>query len=166
MLASSVEVLGRQRLIDADIARYLDDLELLLADPQGPVRLDEHGELHLSPLAAAVVDAAVLAERDAVVARLPGRPLTELLIETDLEAHWSKHRTHAGGARPRVPELEHRRNLYAAILAQARTASPFMRSGAPSSIAATVGSSRCRPDARRALEELARRSIAGRSRMD
>jgi len=109
----------RLAAIDADIARYLDDLEVLLADANGPVRLDEHGELHLSPLAAEVVDPAVLAERDAVVARLPGLPLTELLIETDLEAHWSKHLTHAGGAKPRVPELEHRRNLYAAIIAQA-----------------------------------------------
>jgi hypothetical protein len=109
----------RLQAIDADIARYLDDLEVLLADKNGPVRLDEHGELHLSPLAAEIVDPAVLAERDAVIARLPALPLTELLIETDLEAHWSKHLTHAGGAKPRVPELEHRRNLYAAILAQA-----------------------------------------------
>jgi hypothetical protein len=91
--------------IDADIARYLDDLEVLLADKDSPVRLDEHDELHLSPLAAEVVDPVVLAERDAVVARLPGLPLTELLIETDLEAHWSRHLTHAGGAKPRVPEL-------------------------------------------------------------
>ncbi|MGI8414360.1 MAG: Tn3 family transposase [Solirubrobacteraceae bacterium] len=109
----------RLATIDADIARYPDDLEVLLADPDGPVRLDEHGELHLSPLAAEVVDPAVLAERDAVVARLPGLPLTELLIESDLEATWSKHLTHAGGAKPRVPALEHRRNLYAAIIAQA-----------------------------------------------
>ena len=84
---------------------------MLLADKNGPVRLDEHGELHLSPLAAEVVDSAVLAERDAVIARLPALPLTELLIETDLEAGWSKHLTHAGGAKPRVPEIEHRRTL-------------------------------------------------------
>ena len=109
----------RLETIDADIARYLDDLEVLLADKNSPVRLDEHGELHLSPLAAEVVDPAVLVERDAVIARLPALPLTELLIETDLEAGWSKHLTHAGGAKPRVPEIEHRRNLYAAILAQA-----------------------------------------------
>lgn len=109
----------RLEMIDADIARYLDDLEVLLADKNGPVRLDEHGELHLSPLAAEVVDPTMLAERGAVIARLPALPLTELLIETDLEASWSKHLTHAGGAKPRVPEIEHRRNLYAAILTQA-----------------------------------------------
>ena len=109
----------RLAVIDADIAGYLDGLEVLLADKNSPVRLDEHGELHLSPLAAEVVDPTVLAERDAVIARLPALPLTELLIETDLEASWSKHLTHAGGAKPRVPEIEHRRNLYAAILAQA-----------------------------------------------
>lgn len=45
--------------------------------------------------------------------------MTELLIEVDRETRFSTHLTHAGGANPRHPELEHRRNLYAAILAQA-----------------------------------------------
>jgi hypothetical protein len=42
------------------MARYLDDLEALLADPDGPVRIDDAGELHLRPLAAEVIDPAVL----------------------------------------------------------------------------------------------------------
>jgi TnpA family transposase len=45
--------------------------------------------------------------------------LTELLIEVDWETGFSDHLTHAGGATPRLPVLEHRRNLYAALLAQA-----------------------------------------------
>jgi hypothetical protein len=61
----------------------------------------------------------VLAERDAVVARLPAVPLTELLIEVDRETGFSTHLTHAGGASPRHSELEHRRNLYAAVLSLA-----------------------------------------------
>jgi len=102
--------------IEAEIARYLDDLEALLADPDGPVRIDDAGELHLRPLAAEVIDPAVLAERDGVVARLPIVPLTEVLIETDGEIHWSRHFTRGS---PRHPPLEHQRNLYAALLAQA-----------------------------------------------
>lgn len=109
----------RLAAIDVEMSRYLDGLEVLLADPEGPVRLDTDGHLHLSPLTAEVVDPAVLAEREAVVARLPVVPLTELLIEIDRETGFSTHLTHAGGASPRLPELEHRRNLYAAILSLA-----------------------------------------------
>jgi len=77
--------------IETEMARYLDDLEALLADPDGPVCLDDAGELHLSPLTAEKVDPAVVVERDGVVARLPIVPLTEVLIETDGEVHWSRH---------------------------------------------------------------------------
>jgi TnpA family transposase len=42
-----------------------------------------------------------------------------VLIETDGEIHWSRHFTHAGGGSPRHSPLEHQRNLYAALLAQA-----------------------------------------------
>jgi len=105
--------------IEAEIARYLDDLEALLADPDGPVSINDAGELHLHPLTAEVVDPAVLIERDGVVARVPVVPLTEVLIKTDGEIHWSRHFTHAGGGSPRHPPLEHQRNLYAAVLAQA-----------------------------------------------
>ena len=52
----------RLAAIDVEMSRYLDDLEVLLADPPGPVRLDTDGHLHLSPLTAEVVDPAVMAE--------------------------------------------------------------------------------------------------------
>ena len=82
------------------MARYLDDLEALLADPDGPVSINDAGELHLHPLAAEVVDPAVLVERDGVVARVPVVPLTEVLIKTDGEIHWPRHsRTPAAEAR-------------------------------------------------------------------
>ena len=110
-----------QRLagIEKELGRYLDDLDALLGGTDSPVRLDGDGQLHLSPLMAEVLDPSVLVEQDGVVARLPVVPLTELLIEVDRETRFSTHLTHAGGANPRHPELEHRRNLYAAILAQA-----------------------------------------------
>ncbi|MGH9149413.1 MAG: Tn3 family transposase [Acidimicrobiales bacterium] len=109
----------RLTAIDAEMSRYLDDLEALLADPDSPVSVDAGGQLHLKALTAEVIDPEVLAQRDAVVARLPRVPLTELLIEVDRESGFSTHLTHAGGASPRHPELEHRRNLYAAILSLA-----------------------------------------------
>ncbi len=109
----------RLTVIDEEMSRYLDDLEALLADPDGSVSLDADGQLHIKALAAEVIDPQVLAQRDAVVARLPRVPLTELLIEVDRESGFSAHLTHAGGASPRHPELEHRRNLYAAILSLA-----------------------------------------------
>ena len=71
--------------IGTETACYLDDLEALLADPDGPVRLDEDCELHISPLSAGVLSPEVVSERDAVVARLPVLPLSELLIEVDRE---------------------------------------------------------------------------------
>ena len=109
----------RLTAIDAEMSRYLDDLETLLADPDSPVSVDAGGQLHLKALTAEVIDPEVLAQRDAVVARLPRVPLTDLLIEVDRESGFSAHLTHAGGASPRHSELEHRRNLYAAILSLA-----------------------------------------------
>lgn len=60
-------------------------------------------------------EAAVL--RDATVERLPHVPLASLLIELDAWTGFTDHLIHAGGATHRGPEL--RRNLYAALLAQA-----------------------------------------------
>jgi TnpA family transposase len=105
--------------IDADYARYLGELEALLAEGDGPVRLDDAGQLHLSPLAAEVVDPGLLAVKEGVLARLPMVPLAEAIIEVDKVTGFSARLTHAGGATPRAPELEHRRNLYAALIAQA-----------------------------------------------
>jgi len=72
--------------IEVEMAGYLDELEALLDDPDGPVWLDDAGELHLHPLAAEIVDPAAVVERNGVLARLPIVPLTELLIETDGES--------------------------------------------------------------------------------
>lgn len=105
--------------IDADYERYLAALEALLADGNGPVRLDDAGELQLTPLAAEVVSPAVTSTKAAILARLPMVPLAEAIIEVDRVTRFSDRLTHAGGGTPRAPELEHRRNLYAALLAQA-----------------------------------------------
>ncbi|MDQ6784547.1 MAG: Tn3 family transposase [Actinomycetota bacterium] len=105
--------------IDADYDRHLGELEALLADGDGSVGVDGAGQLHLRPLAAEVVAPEVQAAKDAILARLPMVPLAEAIIDVDHVTHFSDRLTHAGGGTPRAPALEHRRNLYAALLAQA-----------------------------------------------
>ena len=91
----------------------------MLRAGDGPARRDEHGRLHLTPLAAENVDPVVHAAGDGLYARLPTVPLTEILIDIDRETGFSDHLTHAGGGTPRHGDTEHRRILYAALLAQA-----------------------------------------------
>lgn len=86
MPATFAERLGA---IDREMAGYLDDLEALLSAGDSPVRLDQDGELHLSPLSAEAVGPEVASQRDALVARLPVLPLSELLIDVDRETKFS-----------------------------------------------------------------------------
>ncbi|MEA2587414.1 MAG: hypothetical protein QOH66_341 [Actinomycetota bacterium] len=105
--------------IDEEYARYLDDLEVLLADGNGAIRLDEFGELHLSPLAAEVIDPEVDAQKEGLFARVPVIPLAEAVIEVDRVTGFSTRLPHPTGATPKGTEVEHRRNLYAALISQA-----------------------------------------------
>ncbi len=95
----------------------LGELEPLLASGDGPVRMTEKGEIVVSKLSAMAVPEPVEQLRLQLVDLLPRPQLTELLIEVDRWASWSDQLTHAGGKTHRDPQL--RRNLYAAILAQA-----------------------------------------------
>jgi hypothetical protein len=81
------------------------------------VRLNEAGELVVGRLPAEELPEGVTELRDAVVELLPRPQLAELLIEIDRATGFSDRPTHAGGRTSRPREL--RRNLYAAILAQA-----------------------------------------------
>lgn len=47
------------------------------------------------------------------------RERAKILIDVDRDTNFTAALTHAGAASPRLPAIEHRRNLYAAILAQA-----------------------------------------------
>ena len=105
--------------IEADTTRLLNDLEDMLRDPNSPVRLDSESRLRLQRLTAEHVDPAATQIGQELAAHLPSVPLSELLIEVDQATGFTNHLTHAGGAQPRHPTLEHRRNLYAAIFAQA-----------------------------------------------
>ncbi len=95
----------------------LTELEPILAAGDGPVRMSESGELTVNRLSAEAVPDEVENLRLQLVELLPRPQLTELLIEVDRWADWSDQLTHAGGKTHREPHL--RRNLYAAILAQA-----------------------------------------------
>ncbi len=105
--------------ISVDTARLLNDLESMLTHPRSPVSLDDQGRLRLKRLPAERVDPAVTQLGQDLGARLPSVPLSELLIEVDRATNFTQYLTHAAGASPRHSELEHRRNLYAALLAQA-----------------------------------------------
>ena len=105
--------------IEAETTRLLNQLEDMLNDPNSPVRLDTNGRLWLQRLPAEKVQPQAMQIGQELVAQLPSVPLSELLIEIDHATRFTSHLTHAGGAQPRHSAIEHRRNLYAAIFAQA-----------------------------------------------
>jgi TnpA family transposase len=92
-------------------------LDPILANDTGAARLDPDGELVVSPLSAEQVPAVAVALCDEASERLPHVDLPSLLIEVDAWTGFTDHLLHAGGATHRFPDL--RRNLYAAVMAQA-----------------------------------------------
>lgn len=109
----------RRHQIDTDIENLLDDLEPILAAGDGPIRIDTNGKLTLTPLAAEVVAAHVEPERNQLHGRLPQLHLIEILVQTDIATGFTGEFTHPSGATPRFGPVEHRRNLFAALMAQA-----------------------------------------------
>lgn len=99
----------------AALEAALDALEPVLAGTGGPARLDEHGELVVSPLPAEQAPAGATELADAAAALLPRVDLPGLLIEVDRWTGFTDELTHAGGGTNRPAEL--RRNLLAAVLA-------------------------------------------------
>ena len=106
-------------VIESDTVRLLNDLNEMIGNPNVPVVVNKDGRLRLERLSAEQVDPSIIQLGEELTARLPSIPLAELLIEVDQATGFTRHLTHAATARPRHNELEHRRNLYAAIIAQA-----------------------------------------------
>ncbi len=103
--------------LGGELTGALGALEPILAGSNGQARLDDVGHLVVSPLPAEQLPAGATALRDTAAGLLPRVDLASLLIEVDGWTGFTDTLTHAGGASSRAPEL--RRNLYAAILAQA-----------------------------------------------
>ncbi len=92
------------------------ELEAVLAEGEGPVRLDdESGGLIISPLTAEDVPAEAVALKAELTEMLPFAPIVSLLIELDKRTGYLDCFTHAGGQATRTPELK--RNLIAVLLA-------------------------------------------------
>ncbi|MEU1522739.1 Tn3 family transposase [Nocardia rhamnosiphila] len=91
------------------------ELEAVLAGGDGPVRLDEAGDLVISPLTAEDVPAEAVALRAELTEMLPFAPIVSLLIELDKRTGYLDCFTHASGKQARTPESK--RNLIAVLLA-------------------------------------------------
>src|SRR5665811_1761875 len=94
---------------------HLDELETQLGEPDADIRLDDDSVLHLSPLGAEGVDPRLQAEHDRLLSRLPHRQTAELPIEGQHVTNWTRPPTPGRRGRPRHPDIEHRRLLYAAV---------------------------------------------------
>ena len=83
----------------------------------GPVRLDDAGELVISPLTAEDTPAEAVALKAELTDMLPFAPIVSLLIELDGRIGLLDCFTHAGGKQTRTPELK--RNLIAVLISHA-----------------------------------------------
>ncbi len=102
---------------DAELDAALGDLERVLAVGDGPVRLDDDGQLVISPLTAEDVPAEAAELKSELTELLPFATIVSLLIEMDARTGFLDAFTHAGGKQARSPELK--RNLVAVLIAGA-----------------------------------------------
>ncbi len=97
-----------------ELGEALGQLEVVLAAGDGPVRLDEDGDLVISPLSAEDVPAEATVLKAELTQMLPFAPIVSLLIELDKRIGYLDCFTHAGGKQARSPELK--RNLIAVLI--------------------------------------------------
>ncbi|MGH3857988.1 Tn3 family transposase, partial [Actinokineospora sp.] len=97
-----------------ELGQALGELEAVLAAGDGPVRLDEGGDLVISPLSAEDIPAEAMALKAELTAMLPFASIVSLLIELDKRTGFLDCFTHAGGKQARSPELK--RNLIAVLI--------------------------------------------------
>jgi len=97
-----------------ELADALGELEQVLATGEGPVRLDEDGDLVISPLTAEDVPTEAVALKAELTEMLPFAPIVSLLIELDGRTGFLDCFTHAGGKQTRTAEVK--RNLIAVLI--------------------------------------------------
>ncbi|MGW3542650.1 Tn3 family transposase [Nocardia niigatensis] len=98
-----------------ELYEALGELETVLTEGDGPVRLDEDGDLVISPLTAENVPEEAKALKAELTEMLPFAPIVSLLIELDKRTGYLDCFTHASGKQTRSAELK--RNLIAVLLA-------------------------------------------------
>ena len=103
--------------VEKELHTALGELEQTLAEDDGQVRLDDAGDLVISPLSAEDVPAEAVALKAELTEMLPFAPIVSLLIEMDQRTGFLDCFTHGGGKRAHSPELK--RNLIAVLLAHA-----------------------------------------------
>ena len=103
--------------VEDELHTALGELERTLSAGDGPVRLDDDGDLVISPLSAEDVPAEAVALKAELTEMLPFAPIVSLLIEMDKHTGFLDYFTHSGGKQSRTPELK--RNLIAVLIAQA-----------------------------------------------
>jgi Tn3 transposase DDE domain len=103
--------------VETELDAAVSELDETLAHGEGPVRLDEDGDLVIPALSAEDVPTEAAELKDELIALLPFAPLASVLIELDRRTGFLDCFAHAGGAKPRSAELK--RNLIAVLIAQA-----------------------------------------------
>jgi len=97
-----------------ELANALGELEEVLAARDGPVRIDEDGDLVISALTAEEVPTEAVALKAELTEMLPFAPIVSLLIELDKRTGFLDCFTHAGGKQTRTSEVK--RNLIAVLI--------------------------------------------------
>lgn len=97
-----------------ELGQALGELEQVLAAGDGPMRLDDGGDLVVSPLSAEDIPVEATALKAELTSMLPFAPIVSLLIELDKRTGFLDGFTHAGGKQSRSPELK--RNLIAVLI--------------------------------------------------
>jgi len=100
-----------------ELADALGELEQVLAAGDGPVRLDENGDLVISSLTAEDVPTEAMVLKAELTEMLPFAPIVSLLIELDGRTGFLDCFTHAGGKQTRTAEVK--RNLIAVLISHA-----------------------------------------------
>ena len=103
--------------VAGELHQALGELEHTLAAGDGLVRLDDAGDLVISPLTAEDIPAEAVALKTELTEMLPFAPIVSLLIELDQRTGFLDCFTDAGGKAARSSELK--RNLIAVLLAHA-----------------------------------------------
>ncbi|MFC9626147.1 hypothetical protein ACFTXM_41365 [Streptomyces sp. NPDC056930] len=101
-------------LVMDELDDALTDLESSLKKGDGPVPLNDDGELVISPLTAEDIPSEAEDLHAELERMLPNVPITSLLVNTDRHTGFPDCSAHAGGKQTRSPQLK--RNLIACLI--------------------------------------------------